>query len=131
MTLLDANVCIEIIRGRDEQVAKLYEQSDPSLLFLPSVVAAELLFGALKSVRKDAVSKTESFIGGHELISFGENEARIYSRLRFDLEIQGQRIGANDMMIAATALAWNATLVTHNIREFNRISGLRVVDWQN
>lgn len=52
-----------------------------------------------------------------------------YARLRSDLERHGTPIGANDMLIAATALYWNATLVTHNTDEFSRVSGLQLEDW--
>jgi tRNA(fMet)-specific endonuclease VapC len=49
--------------------------------------------------------------------------------LRADLEKRGQSIGPLDMLIAAQALSLDATLVTHNTREFARVKGLRVEDW--
>ena len=52
-----------------------------------------------------------------------------YAELRKDLEKDGTPIGANDMFIAATALHERATLITHNIDEFSRVKGLKIVDW--
>ncbi|MBQ3346267.1 MAG: type II toxin-antitoxin system VapC family toxin [Synergistaceae bacterium] len=60
---------------------------------------------------------------------FGENEADIYGQIRADLERKGQLIGNNDMLIAATALTHNATLITNNTQEFSRIDGLNLSDW--
>jgi tRNA(fMet)-specific endonuclease VapC len=56
--------------------------------------------------------------------------AETYGRIRVQLEALGTPIGPNDLQIAAIALANNLILVTHNTREFSRVSGLRYEDWE-
>jgi tRNA(fMet)-specific endonuclease VapC len=56
--------------------------------------------------------------------------ARLFGRIRSDLEIKGTPIGSYDLQIAAIALAHNLTLVTHNTREFIRVEGLQLEDWE-
>ena len=63
------------------------------------------------------------------ILSFDEGAVEIYGRIRADLERRGQIIGTNDLLIAATALAHNLTVVTRDIGEFGRVIGLRVEDW--
>ena len=64
-----------------------------------------------------------------DVAPFTRHAAECYGRIRADLEAKGQIIGANDLLIAATVMAENGVLVTHNTREFSRISGLAVEDW--
>ena len=80
-----------------------------------------------------AVSTTggvfDAIVQGFEAMSFDEDAARRYGEVRAALERQGQPIGRNDLMIAAHALALDATLVTDNVREFARVEGLRLENW--
>ncbi len=63
------------------------------------------------------------------VLPFGPPEAASAAQIRADLGRQGMKIGPHDVLIAATALANNVTLVTHNTDEFSRIAGLKMVDW--
>ncbi|KYG01863.1 hypothetical protein BE21_55765 [Sorangium cellulosum] len=63
-------------------------------------------------------------------LSFDDVAAERYAVIRAELEGRGQSIGANDLLIAAIALAHDLTLVTHNISEFSRVTGLRLEDWE-
>lgn len=63
-------------------------------------------------------------------LPFGDDGAEQYGLIRAELKRQGRPIGANDLLIAATALAYDLTLVTHNTREFSRVPGLRLEDWE-
>jgi tRNA(fMet)-specific endonuclease VapC len=63
-------------------------------------------------------------------LPFDDRAGKIYGQVRADLEARGTTIGPNDLMIAAIALANDLTLVTHNTSEFNRVLGLKLVDWQ-
>jgi len=73
----------------------------------------------------------DAVLGNLDVLALDEPVARHYGRLRAGLERQGQSIGANDLFIAAHALALRRTLVTSNVREFRRIAGLRWVDWRD
>ncbi|MCP4413893.1 MAG: type II toxin-antitoxin system VapC family toxin, partial [Gammaproteobacteria bacterium] len=63
------------------------------------------------------------------ILPFGLNEANESAKIRAALEKEGQPIGPYDVLIAGTARANNATLVTHNVKEFKRIKNLQITDW--
>jgi len=98
---------------------------------LCSVVVAELLFGALRSSDPIKVeNQVRSFCLGYRSLPFEDTAAGDYARIRNDLTMKGQIIGPNDLLIAAIALANHLVLVTHNTREFRRVVGLTLEDWQ-
>jgi tRNA(fMet)-specific endonuclease VapC len=95
------------------------------------VVKAELYFGARKSQRVDHnLRLLEAFMAPMQSLPFNDRCAEEYGVIRAQLSAVGSPIGPNDLMIAATARAYDATLVTNNTREFARVTGLRMVDWQ-
>jgi len=101
---------------------------------LSAMVLAELEFGAEKAYRERGEAKflrrVETLRGLLEIDPLGEAVARQYARVRLDLERAGQKIGDRDTLIAAHALSLDAILVTRNVREFTRVSGLKVENWQ-
>lgn len=131
MYLLDSNVCIALMRG-NENVAARFARQQLAQLSIASVVKAELLFGALKSqcVERNLLI-TRQFMAQLVSLPFDDACADCYAKLRLELASAGQLIGANDMLIAATALAHGKILVTHNSREFSRIAGLLLEDWES
>lgn len=129
-TLIDTNICIAYLNGSDDRVrARLLDMS-PRDAVLCSVVKAELLFGARKSQKVDAnLRRLETFFGEFQSLPFDDFAAEHYGNIRAQLESIGTPIGANDLLIAATALSADATLATRNVGEFARVAGLRVVEW--
>jgi tRNA(fMet)-specific endonuclease VapC len=128
--LLDTNVCVAFLNGGDTSVRDRLLALSPSDVFLCSVVKAELLFGARKSSRVDEnLARLTEFFAAMESIPFDDSAAQHYGLLRAQLESIGTPIGANDMMIAATALAAGVTLVTRNQQEFARVAGLAMESW--
>jgi tRNA(fMet)-specific endonuclease VapC len=104
---------------------------DPSAIKLSSVVKAELLFGARKSSKVEQnLTLLAKFFAPFESLSFDDRAAEHYGLIRADLEREGRLIGPNDLLMAATARAHDATLVTGNTREFSRVIGLRVESWE-
>ena len=131
MYLLDTNVCIHVLNERHPGLLKHFLACSPAAIALCSVVKAELLYGARRSQRIEANLKClERFFAPLVSLPFDDLCAEEYGRIRADLSGQGTPIGPNDLMIAATARAQDATLVTHNTHEFARIKGLRLVDWE-
>lgn len=129
--LLDSSTCIALLRGKHKTVTDRFLASDSADLHLCSIVVAELQVGALRA--EDPVkegAKVRSFTGGFPVIPFGLAEAEVYAKVRYDLERTGMKIGANDLIIAATALVGDLVLVTHNTAEFARVQGLHLEDWQ-
>ncbi len=130
MYLLDSDICIEIMRGHLPTMHQLMRISSPDLVGVPAVVEAELLFGAENSNDpEEGRLCVQSLLQPLQILPFDSRCAAHYARLRHDLKTRGCLIGGNDMLIAATALAWGAALVTNNIREFSRVQGLVLESW--
>ncbi len=119
-----------MIRGKYPAAQKRIVVTPPERIKISSVVKAELLIGALRSQKADqAYSVVERFLSPFEIVPFDDICSTFYARIRFDLEKKGQSIGPNDLLIAATVLAYRGILITHNLKEFERIDDLKVQDW--
>ena len=122
--LLDTNVCIGYLNGRSPLVRQRLKALDPGTIRLCSVVRAELAYGAAKSrEREHTLAKLDKFFAAFESLPFDDRAALNYER-------QGTPIGPNDLLIAAIALANQAALVTTNTREFARVKGLEIENWE-
>lgn len=127
---LDTNICIYALNNKFPRIKLIIESLSPSDVGIPSIVKAELYYGALKSQKKDKVIPVlEKFLSPFEIVPFGDKEVKTYAQIRADLEREGNIIGPNDLIVAAITLSHSATLVTHNMREFQRVSNLLVEDW--
>jgi tRNA(fMet)-specific endonuclease VapC len=130
--LLDSNICIRFLNGRSVSIERRLIAAKPPDIKLCSVVKAELLYGASRSNNALAARrKLELFFAPYESFPFDDRAAVEYGRLRGALAMAGTPIGANDLMIAAIGLSRQLTLVTHNTREFSRIAGLLIEDWES
>lgn len=126
--LLDTNVIIALIR-LDRSVVKRANLELPTAIFTSSVVMHELYYGASRSAR---VAENLAHLGnvGLQVLNLDPADARVAAEIRVDLERRGTPIGAYDVLIAGQALARDFTLVTRNTREFARVEGLRVENWE-
>jgi tRNA(fMet)-specific endonuclease VapC len=105
----------------------------PDEIRLCSVVVAELFFGAFRSpaqYQSRNLALLATFLPLFVSLPFDDSAAEVFGRIRADLTARGVIIGPYDLQIAAIALAQNLTLVTHNTREFGRVPGLQIEDWQ-
>lgn len=129
--LLDSNVWVAILRRQHPEVAHRYGALSPDDVRTCSVVVAELRFGCLKSANSLANrTALDALLAPIASLPFDDAAAEQFIAIRFHLESIGQMIGPYDAQVAATALANGCTLVTHNVREFSRVSGLQIEDWQ-
>ncbi len=129
MFVLDTNVVIHYFKGQG-RVAERLLSTPPNEVVLPSIVVFELLVGMLKS--KAPIRRREQvglFLETVKALPFDRAEEAAAAQVRADLEAQGLAIGPLDVLIAGTALAHRATLVTRNTREFGRVDGLTVENW--
>ena len=127
---LDTDVCIYALKDEYPAIQKSTRSHSPDHIKISAIVKAELLLGAFKSRNpKKAFFMIEQFLGPFETIPFSDECAEIYAKIRAELEVQGKSIGANDLIIASTVLANHGTLVTHNMKEFSRVSQLKIQDW--
>jgi tRNA(fMet)-specific endonuclease VapC len=128
--LLDTNICVYAIK-RDPRVLRNLQEHSPDDFGISAITVAELLFGAAKSSRPQQTrSSVDAFLKPFEILPFGREAAEDYAEIRLQLEKVGRPIGERDLLIAATATSRRLTVVTHNVREFSRVSGLKVEDWR-
>jgi tRNA(fMet)-specific endonuclease VapC len=128
--LLDTNICIYALKNRFPGIKEIMGNLSPYDIAIPSIVKAELYYGAVKSrMPNKTFSILEKFLAPFEILPFGDKEIMIYANIRANLEKSGKIIGPNDLIIAATALSRGAVLVTHNTKEFKRVEGLIIEDW--
>jgi len=131
MYLLDTNACIQILNDTSKALLKKFRQYDPVDIKICAVVRAELVYGARRSTRVQAnLDLLQRFFSLLECLPLDEASADHYGQIRVDLERSGTSIGPNDLMIAAIARARKLILVTHNTREFSRVPGLKIEDWE-
>ena len=128
--LLDTNTCVYAIK-RDLRVLRGLQDHSPDDFGISAITVAELWFGAAKSSRpRETRSSVDAFLKPFEVLPFAGDAAEEYAGIRFQLEKAGRPIGERDLLIAATAKSRRLTVVTHNVREFARVSGLKVEDWR-
>ena len=129
--LLDTNVCVQYLRGRNPSVLKRLQSTAPQDVRLCSVVKAELFLGVLRSAKPtENRAKVDAFVRPYVSLGFDDEAAEIHAQIRHQLETAGTPIGPYDLQIAAIALCSGLTLVTHNTAEFSRVPGLTIEDWE-
>ena len=127
---LDTDICIFVLRGQYPALMQAFRTSNPSRIRVSAVVMAELFLGARLSRHALTAQKAvDAFLAPYEIVPFDRSAAEAYAHIREELQGAGQIIGSNDLMIAATAVAHRGTLITHNVKEFMRVPGLKVQDW--
>lgn len=126
--LLDSNVVIALTKRRPGVTERVF--SNPRRDYgLSAIVAHELLFGAFRASRiEEALTAFEAL--RMPILDFTADDARKAGEIRAGLAAAGTPIGPYDVLIAGQALARDLTLVTRNVREFARVPGLRVEDWE-
>jgi tRNA(fMet)-specific endonuclease VapC len=129
--LLDTNTCIQYLNGRIPQLRTKFLSVTDEDIAVCSIIKAEMFAGAAKSQFPErSREKQLDFLNRFFSLPFDDAAATEYGTLRAHLERQGTPISANDMLIAAIALANNLILVTHNTTEFTRLPGLKFEDWE-
>jgi tRNA(fMet)-specific endonuclease VapC len=127
--LLDTNIISNVIRNPAGALAKRLERAGDRHIFTSIIVAAELRFGVAKGGALWMVERVEAMLGRLTVAEFKSPADVNYGKLRAHLERSGTPISANDMLIAAHALATDSVLVTDNINEFSRVPGLKIENW--
>ena len=128
--LLDTNICIYIARSRPATVARRFARAAPGSLGISIITWGELCFGAAKSTDPTrAHSLLEKFSHIVEVLSLPAEAGLHYGKVRAALERAGSPIGNTDLWIAAHALALGVPLVSNNLREFERVPGLKLENW--
>jgi tRNA(fMet)-specific endonuclease VapC len=127
--MLDTDTCITIIKKHPVALKKLRGKSIGQV-GLSSITLGELAFGAAKSsLPKDAQAGLDEFLLALEIAAFDDHAALRYGEVRAALARRGRPVGPLDTLIGSHAHSLDVILVTHNMREFSQIAGLRLEDW--
>jgi tRNA(fMet)-specific endonuclease VapC len=127
--MLDTNICIYVIKSRPAGLRERFN-SLADQLCISAVTLAEIIYGAEKSARPvENLAILEQFVARLDVLPFGERAATHYGQLRAELERAGHPVGIHDMMIGGHARSEGLTLVSNNLREFQRMEGLRLENW--
>lgn len=130
--LIDTSVFISIERS-DEPLEGLFGRLADPQIYLSAISASELLHGVHRANDEQRRRKRELFVeailGFVPILPVDLHVARAHSRVWADLSRRGEQIGGNDLWIAATALAHGHSVLTANVKEFQRVDNLLVVAW--
>ena len=130
---LDTNACIALINGSSIPVRRRFKAvlAEGSVVCVSTVAVHELWYGVAKSERRDYnIERVQAFLSGPiRLLPFDEADARAAGEVRALLEQERRPIGAYDSLLAGQAARRGITLVTANVREFERVDGLMWEDW--
>lgn len=127
--MLDTNIVIYVIKRRPVEVLEVFN-AHAGQMCISSITLAELLHGVEKSsmITKN-LRKVEDFVSRLEVLPYENTAASHYGDIRTNLEKKGTVIGVNDLHIAAHARCEGLILVSNNVREFERVEGLRLENW--
>lgn len=128
--MLDTNICIYLIKKKPLQVLEKLKKLTVSDVAISSITLAELEYGVAKSSKPEQNSEAlNEFVAPLEIVPFDDRAACRYGEIRAFLESKGKIIGGMDMLIAAHAGSLALTLVTNNLREFERVPDLELENW--
>ncbi|MFM7226370.1 MAG: type II toxin-antitoxin system VapC family toxin [Betaproteobacteria bacterium] len=129
--LLDTCTVSDFVRGHPN-VLQVMTQKDPAVLSVSAITRMEIDFGLALNPARAAklVPLLDDFFSVVSTLGFELSDAEAAASVRASLQKRGRPVGAYDVLIAGTALARGLTVVTSNLSEFNRISGLRVENWR-
>jgi tRNA(fMet)-specific endonuclease VapC len=127
--LLDTNIVSDLVRNPQGKIAQRIRKVGEARVSTSIIVAAELRCGAAKKASTRLRAQVEAVLAAIEILPFKTPADAAYGSLRAQLEQTGQLIGANDLLIAAHALALGYTLVSDNEKEFARIDDLPLENW--
>lgn len=127
--MLDTNIAIYVIKRRPVDALNTFNQHADQLC-VSSITMAELMHGVEKSAKPDHnLRQVEDFVSRLIVMEYGNKAAAHYGNIRAMLEYKGIPIGVNDLHIAGHARSEGLTLVTNNLKEFDRVEGLRLENW--
>ena len=130
MYMLDTNICIYIIKKQPVSVLEKFEQLQLGAVSMSLITYGELEYGALRSNHSEkALNILDELLNYIPVLPIQSDVAKHYAAIRANLAIKGTPIGNNDLWIAAHARALGYTLVSNNIREFERVENLKFENW--
>jgi tRNA(fMet)-specific endonuclease VapC len=130
--MLDTNACIGVINNNPAALRQRLQQLAPADVAISQIVYYELAFGVCNSSQPQRNrANLMHFLKYIQVLDWGMAQSEEAAQLRCELVRVGQPIGYYDTLIAAHARSLNAILITHNTREFGRVTGLQIEDWES
>jgi len=127
--MLDTNIVIYVIKRKPLKILNTFNQHVGQMC-ISSITLAELFHGVEKSERRsDNLKRVEEFVSRLEILEYSQKAANHYGEIRANLERKGKTIGVNDLHIAGHARSEGLTLITNNVKEFDRVVALRIKNW--
>ena len=127
--MLDTNTLSDLIRNPQGPLTQRLAGLEPDLVCTSMIVACELRFGAARKGSAALTQRVSQLLAALPVLPFDEPADEHYADIRTALERDGTPIGSHDLLIAAHARSRGLALVTHNLREFQRVPNLKVEDW--
>lgn len=128
--LLDTDTCAFILRRSSPALLGRIQAIALARQAISVITLAELLYGVqVSSKRTENRIAVDALVRHLAVLEWSRDAAENYAAIRSDLKTKGQLIGGNDMMIAAHARSLGATVVTNNVKDFSRVSGLKYENW--
>ena len=127
--MLDTDTVSFVVRKNPSVIKNLVKHEDDEIC-ISAITYAELCFGLEKKGSEKLFNEVSIIMGKLSMVNFDDAQAERYGKIRSELEKSGTPLGDMDMLIAAAALAAGAILVSHNVKHFSKIKGIKVEDWR-
>jgi len=125
---LDTDILIDFLRGKERAVKYVESMRKNNRLATTVINVFELYYGAYKYKRD--TEKLNEFLQSMEILPFTIIEAEKAAEIEANLESRGEVIGLKDVLISSIAISNNCTIVTGNVKHFNKIQGVKVDSWR-
>jgi tRNA(fMet)-specific endonuclease VapC len=126
--LLDTNICIYLLKGLFDLDKKI-ENAETENCFVSEITIAELKFGVENSAHQEKNRKTiNEFVNRFTILPIF-NSLEIYAKEKARLRKKGKLLDDFDLLIGATAISNDLTLVTRNVSDFERLEGIKIENW--
>ena len=126
--MLDIDTVSFLVKKSPSVIKNLIKHEDDEIC-ISSITYAELCFGLEKKGSEKLFDEVSAIMGKILIIDFDDSQSELYGKIRLELEKLGTPLGDMDMLIAAAALSSGAILVSHNIKHFSKIKGIKLEDW--
>ena len=126
--MLDTDTVSFLMRKNSFVIKNLIKHEDDEIC-ISAISYAELCYGLEKKGSEKLFAEASAVMGKISIIGFDDSQSELYGKIRFELEKSGRPLGDMDMLIAAAALSAGTILVSHNVKHFSKIRGLKVEDW--
>jgi tRNA(fMet)-specific endonuclease VapC len=126
--MLDTDTVSLLVRKNPSVIKNLVKHEEREIC-ISAITYAELCFGLEKKKSERLFNEVNAILGKITIIDFSDSQSELYGKIRLKLERSGTPLGDMDMLIAAAALSTGAILVSHNVKHFSKIEGIRVEDW--